>query len=254
MGEGMPMEDFDAPSCVHEPADTPTSLSMMSSIEPHCTGSGDPSEDEPDEGALREDAQLRIGAIIGRATHQLDDVSEEATPTAYVVESVEPATSAGPDVAEPAILPSPNQRSQPRVALMGTGGVPNPQRAPEIAKILKSIRAPSEVRRYAERAGVGRMPGHLRKATEVLEAEQQYIMSLQEPKEVGPKSLVRLLEPSEKNELLQGLRMQFQQASARTLKEKPRSRARSELEAELRRLRQDIDNLSRPYIFVQVKS
>merc|ERR1711924_37696 len=124
----------------------------------------------------------------------------------------------------------------------------------EIAKILKAVHEPADIRRYAERSCFRRLPGYLREVSEVLEAEQEYITSLPAPRDEAPKACVRLLKDEERTHLIQGLRLQFQQISAKVLKEKPRSKDRSNLEADLKRIQQDIDNLSRPYIFVEVKS
>lgn len=268
MGEGRLMDDFKSQAMpvlnVHDAAETPTpsSLSFRDAsrdIMANDIGtSEDDLADELDEDSFRQDAQLRVGAIIGRVTHQLEGISDDRS---QMQEPPEPsqasATAATAELVKAVACSTPKQQAsptRPKPPPMGTGAVPNKQRGDDIAKILKASRGPAEIRRYAERVGFGRRPGHMREVATSLDAEQQYILSLHEQKEDGPKALVRVLEEGEKAKIIQALRMQFQQVSAHALKAKPRSKARSDLEVALERIRQDMDNLSRPYIFVEVKA
>merc|ERR1712187_511442 len=93
-------------------------------------------------------------------------------------------------------------------------------------------------------------PMFLRSVEAELAFEQEYITSLHDPAE-EPKALVRLLAQDEKDELVQGLKQQFQHATACYLKAAPKSRSKAELEAELAKIKRDIESLSRPYIFVE---
>lgn len=222
-------------------------------------GADESSHDEDDDRSLAQDALSRVGAIIGRATYEYDCTSEgqdsqdddgevqEAIAARAAYELVEPVTGA--------VLGKSRRAPAPPTFLMGTGGVPNKARGADIAKILKALPEPCRIQRYAERIGFGRMPGYLREVREHLDAEQQHIISLHESRDdLGNKAMVRLLAQGEKDELLQGLKLKLMQASNRALKAKPRSKARSEIEAELERIRKDIANLSNPYIFVEVST
>lgn len=280
MGEGV--GEFDAQALASaSPHGEPASPSSQS----HVPADIGMAEDEPED-SYTEDAEFRVGAILGRATGQFDEVAEEeedgnGSPDeshAAMKEMLSPqskmlgqasregreaiaAATAAADAAEllesaavavsSATSPAPVRRLAPQ---MGSGGVPNPQRGAEIAKVLQSLSKTVDISKYADRAGFGRTPPYLREASSVLDAEQEYIISLHEPRlEEAPKNLVRLLQQGERDELLQGLRHQFQQASARVLKAKPRSQARTDVEGELQRIKGDIASLSRPYIFVQVQ-
>jgi len=243
----MGAHDFDAEGGGRE-SPSPSSQSWQDDRRTLSTTPGLASEDEPDEG-FKEDAKFRVDTIIGKATCEVSEDSAQMQESA--IDDAETVELAGQGVPQAA----PAHLAQPALPIMGTGGVPNPHRGGDIAKILKALNEPAEVQRYAERSGFGRTPGHLRQMAEELDDEQRYIISLHEPREDNsPKPLVRILHQGEKDELLQGLRLQFQQASACVLKAKPRSQDRLEFETELQRIRQDIDALSRPYIFVQVSS
>jgi len=101
------------------------------------------------------------------------------------------------------------------------------------------------------------VPQYLQQVTAELDAEQQYIVTLRErpPREEEPKAVVRLLAQGEKDELLRGLKQQFQQASAHALKvDKLDKRLRADLETRMERIKKDITSVSRPYIFVEVGS
>jgi len=236
-----------AVSQFHDGAETPTP-SSLSYLDAGRDISVNPSECEEDD-SFTQDAQLSVGAIIGRATKHFDDSADAVDDSSQIQEL---ASAAVAELVEPATCAQQTSPTRAAPALMGTGAVPNPQRASDIAKILKASRGSAQIRQYAQRVGFGRTPGHLREVIPALDAEQQYIMMLQDAREDSPKALVRLLEEGEKATIIQALKSRFQLASARALQAKPRSKARSDLEAELERIRQDMASLSRPYIFVEV--
>lgn len=185
-------------------------------------------------------AVSRIDAIINEATHQYAETSVHSE-------------SCTPEVQQP--RPTTGRVQPPRGA-----DVPNPAIASEITRILaasqklkpvpESSSARNQVREYAERRNFGRGPAFLRNVEALLDAEQQYISSLPGDSE-PPKTAVRLLTKSEKDELTLGLKQSFQQATALYLKAPPKSRSRNEIQAQLNKLTRDIENLSRPYIFVE---
>ncbi|CAE8690023.1 unnamed protein product [Polarella glacialis] len=194
-------------------------------------------DDDYDDEVRATDAVSRVGAIISQATDQLGE-------------------SPLPDQVDYAEIPSPSRggRGQARARPMGTGAERAPHRGAEIAQaLLLAPRCPEDVRSYASRRGHGRVPDCLVDFQEELEDEQQYIESLAEPLE-APERYVRLLASSEKDLLIRGLKQQFARATASFLKVAAKSRSRAKLEEELSRIRQDIDNLSRPYIFVEAMS
>jgi len=191
-------------------------------------------EDEDEE--TRNRAESRVGSIIAQATRQLDDACETADNSQEVGQA-------------PQAMPKASSKSARRRA-MGTGATPNLARGAEIAQILAVPQHTVDVRAYAERLGYGRVPPFLREIEAELDAEQEYIVSLQEERK-HPKTVVRLLGQHEKEELIQGLKQQLARASAAFLQAPLKSRSREELEAQLQRIKQDIDNLSRPYIFVE---
>lgn len=127
----------------------------------------------------------------------------------------------------------------------------NPLRAAAIAQVLAAARCAAEVRAYAAGfgGGFGRVPAFLRPIVAELDSEQRYISLLHEPREAS-KSRVRLLAKGEKDALLSGLKLQFQRTTASYLKEVPKSRSKAALEAELTRIREDLESLNRPYVFV----
>jgi len=125
----------------------------------------------------------------------------------------------------------------------------NPSAGVEIAHILSPQRCSSDVRACLEKHGFGRVPPFLHRVHAKLDAEQEYIITRDKPEEV-PKSIVRLQSQREKDELLRGLKLQFQRATASYIKELPQSRAKLELEEEIARIKKDITKLGEPYIFV----
>lgn len=241
-----------AVSQFHDGCDTPTPSSLSCLDAGRDISINDAGTSEEEDNLFRQDAVLSVGAIIGRATHDLDDMTVCADAGDDSLQMQEPDSAAVAEIVEPPACAQQTSPTRAAPALMGTGAVPNPQRASDIAKILKASRGSAEIRQYAERVGFGRTPGHLREVIPALDAEQQYIMTLQEVREDGPKAFVRLLEEGEKATILQALKSRFQLASAHALQAKPRSKARSDLEADLERIRQDMASLSRPYIFVEV--
>jgi len=124
-------------------------------------------------------------------------------------------------------------------------------RGAEIARVLAAPRCPAEVREYAASAGggFGRVPAFLRPVVAHLDAEQLYIISLIEPRE-APRNHVRLLARGEKDKRLKMLQQQFQRASAVFSQAEPKSGARATAQAELMRLKEELSDLDRPYVFV----
>lgn len=176
------------------------------------------------------DAALQVHGIIGRATDQLLDNDDNDAEQVDVIER--------------------ERKTRPRTGQTAPKRAVNPEREAEIAKMLASPVPPAEVRAHLERTDFGRVPAYMRELLEDLELEEQYINSL--PDEVdAPKPIVRLLTAGEKEALLRGLKQQFQQATAIYLKAGPKSRKKDGLEAELDRIKKDIENISRPYIFVE---
>merc|ERR1712151_44104 len=136
---------------------------------------------------------------------------------------------------------------------MGTGATPNPHKGPQIARIVdKAPKRPAQVKAYASQREFGLVPPFLREIRDELDAEQRYIDSLRAPRErEGPRTVVRLLAQGEKDELIRGLRQQLQLETASCLAAKPGSKSRARLEATLEKRKVDIENLCRPYIFVE---
>mmetsp|Transcript_69705 Transcript_69705/g.110086 ORF Transcript_69705/g.110086 Transcript_69705/m.110086 type:complete len:184 (+) Transcript_69705:56-607(+) len=119
----------------------------------------------------------------------------------------------------------------------------------QISKLIASPRRHAEMRQYVKRQDFWRVPHFFRDMEADFEEEEEYIESLQLPDE-APKRRVRLLAQSERELIIQGLRHQFQKATATYLKAAPNSRSKENLE-ELERIKQDIANLSHPYVFVE---
>lgn len=185
---------------------------------------------------LLDHAVSRVDLIIASATDRLEDTPEPTLADAAAQGEL-PARGAA----------ARRRRLQRARAIKAS--CPNPAREAEIARIL-AARHPSAMRAYVERDGYHRVPPCLRKVTAELDAEQRYIVSLQEPGEAS-QALVRLLKRGEKEELLLGLRKRFQQVSARVLNAGQRTKARAELDQELASIKLDIDRLNQPYIFVE---
>mmetsp|Transcript_34737 Transcript_34737/g.63142 ORF Transcript_34737/g.63142 Transcript_34737/m.63142 type:complete len:249 (-) Transcript_34737:121-867(-) len=191
-------------------------------------------EEEPEDADEADDicghhAADRVGAIITNATDELIEVNGLVAAT-----------------------PSGSRGAQARAGLMGTGAERAPQRGSEIAKLLAQPRRTTELRSYLESQQFWKVPHFLRDLEADFQDEEEYIMSVQEERE-APTKLVRLLETGEKEFLVQGLKQQFQRATASFLKADPKSRSKKELEEELERIKQDIENISRPYIFVEAE-
>ncbi|CAK9009928.1 unnamed protein product [Durusdinium trenchii] len=124
---------------------------------------------------------------------------------------------------------------------------------PQISKLLASPRRYTELREYVKYQDFWRVPHFFRDMEADLEDEEEYIESLHMPEEDEPKRRVRLLAQSEREFLIQGLRQQFQKATAAYLTAAaaaPNSRPKEHLE-DLERIKQDIANLSHPYVFVE---
>lgn len=208
-------------------------------------------EDEPDE--IDEfdvgegvDAASRVDAIITRATDQL--VEDSST----VVLTDRQSTSQ-PQAGDGAGSSSPSRRQAQARVLMGTGATPAPHKAPEIARLLAKPSTVANVHSYAAAHGFWRVPEFFEEMQMDFEEEEDYIRSLCEARE-APSRRVRLLAQDEKACLVNGLKQQFQKATANYLKATPGTRDREELDNELARIKRDIDNLSRPYIFVEAEN
>lgn len=204
-------------------------------------------EDEPDEvdefdAGEGIDAASRIDAIITRATDELVEDSSTLVLT-------DRQSTKQPQAGDGAGFSSPSRQAQARV-LMGTGAKPAPHKAPEIARILAKPSTVVGVHSYAAAHGFWRVPEYFEEMQGDFEEEEDYIRSLCGTRET-PNRRVRLLAQSEKECLVSGLKQQFQKATAIYLKATPGTRDREELDNELARIKRDIDNLSRPYIFVE---
>lgn len=191
----------------------------------------DVADESGEDGGPDSVAAVRVDAIIGRATDQLfgfDDGDAEWADAS----------------------PSNARRTRPRTGQTAPKRVANPKREAEIAEILAAPAPPAEVRAYVERTDYGRVPPYMREILDGLEGEARYIMSLPDEPD-KPRRIVRLLAAGERELLLRGLKQQFQQATAIYLRTGPKNRKKDELEAELESIKQDIENISRPYIFVE---
>ena len=124
-------------------------------------------------------------------------------------------------------------------------GPPNP----DINRLLSSPRRYPQMREYVKRQDFWRVPHFFRDMEADFDEEEEYIESLHLPDE-APKRRVRLLAQSERELLIQGLKQQFQKATASYLNATPTSRSKGSFE-ELDRIKQDIANLSHPYVFVE---
>lgn len=143
--------------------------------------------------------------------------------------------------------------TRPRTGQLAPKRAANPKREAEIAEIFAAPVPPAEVRAHLERTDFGRVPPYMREILEDLEGEEQYIISLPDERD-EPKRVVRLLAAEERDLLLRGLEQQLQQATAAYLQAGPKSRKRDELEADLERIKTDIESISRPYIFVEAST
>mmetsp|Transcript_11770 Transcript_11770/g.26647 ORF Transcript_11770/g.26647 Transcript_11770/m.26647 type:complete len:225 (-) Transcript_11770:44-718(-) len=121
----------------------------------------------------------------------------------------------------------------------------------EIARLLAQAKPAVYLRDLLAREDYCRVPQGLVQVKSELDEEQRYIDSLPEPVEPS-RAIVRLLESGEKEILIRGLKLRFQHTSAHCLAAGAKTERRAELEAELEQIKQDIENLSRPYIFVEV--
>lgn len=226
-----------------------------------------------EDGFLREDglgrtAVAQVDSIIARATGTLsicDDPwrvspSEKSTPSGSRPSALHmvrgPPAAPDPMAETGKTTPSMGGRARRAMRPMGTGAAPNPARGnevkEEIANIIAAGRNPSQVRAYVELRNFGRVPPFLAELRSEIDEEQERIAALQEEmEEEMPRRPVRLLAQGEKDELIYGLKQQLQQATAMYSNASPTSRYKDELEDEMERLTQDIENLSRPYIFVE---
>lgn len=208
---------------------------------------GGDEDEEDDDNIEQEDDEVgasRVDAIINKVTDQLaeaavaDDVLDAEDEAAQQFQGPSSGGSRPPG-------------KKPRQgAMVNKRPARNPARGADIAKILSAPRKPPEVRAYLAQKGFGRVPIFLRDVSEELDEEERYIVSLREPRE-PPRVFVRLLTQGEKDHLVKGLKQRFQQATAKYLKAPPKSRSKADLEAECEKIAQDIQNLGRPYIFVE---
>mmetsp|Transcript_16307 Transcript_16307/g.35905 ORF Transcript_16307/g.35905 Transcript_16307/m.35905 type:complete len:187 (+) Transcript_16307:70-630(+) len=143
---------------------------------------------------------------------------------------------------------NPSTSSKEPLPGLGRSVQPGLERA-QISKLIASPRRHAEMREYVKRQDFWRVPHFFRDMEADFDEEEEYIESLQLPDE-APKRRVRLLAQSERELIIQGLRQQFQKATATYLKAAPSSRSKENLE-ELERIKQDIANLSHPYVFVE---
>lgn len=182
----------------------------------------DDEEEDDDEYALwdgcGQHALRRVDAITSRAIDQLD----ESFSTEVIENGVDSPSQ-----------PADRRRkvARGRRCLMGTGAAPNPNKGPQIAQILKTApELPAQVWEYASEKDFGRVPHFLRQLRTELDAEQDYIDLLREPRpRAEPKTVVRLLTQSEKDDLVSALRQKFQFATASYLAAKPGSRSKKEI-------------------------
>lgn len=209
-------------------------------------------------------ASARVDAIIAKATGTLSicdgpwrGPSLDSPSPARALLVTGPPTYSEPFFPNSPAASSLARRARKAMRPMGTGAVPNAARGhevrEEIANIVAAKRCPAEVRAYVENRDFGRVPPFFEELRLEMEEEQERIASMQE-REVeseSPRQPVRLLAQVEKDTLIRGLKQQLQHTTAMYLSAAPKSRCRAELEGELERITQDIDNLSRPYIFVE---
>eukprot|EP00929_Paragymnodinium_shiwhaense_P091660 TRINITY_DN5155_c0_g1_i1.p1 TRINITY_DN5155_c0_g1~~TRINITY_DN5155_c0_g1_i1.p1 ORF type:complete len:254 (-),score=92.88 TRINITY_DN5155_c0_g1_i1:233-994(-) len=201
-------------------------------------------EDEEVDGASRR-AASRVESIITKVTDQLAEAAADAEDV--LADDEEAATVATGDHSR---SPASNNSRGAKGAVATKRSRRNVARGADIARILAAPKKPPEVRQYIAEKDFGRVPVFLREVTAELDAEQRYIVSLHEPRD-PPNVFVRLLTQVEKDHLVKGLKVRFQQATAKYLKATPKSRSKADLEAELEKIAQDIQNLDRPYIFVE---
>lgn len=214
---------------------------------------------------IAESCGSRSSSIVDDAAPSIGGPeAEAASPSCLLPASISPRPLAAPSAPAPTpavgVSPAGSPRGvggaspSKRVRPAGAGrsrNASNPLRAAAIAQVLAAARCAADVRACAASfgGGFGRVPVFLRPVVAELDSEQRYISLLHEPREI-PKNRVRLLAKGEKDALLGGLKQQFQRTTARYLKEVPKSRSKAVLEAELARIRQDLESLSRPYVFV----
>mmetsp|Transcript_18419 Transcript_18419/g.34506 ORF Transcript_18419/g.34506 Transcript_18419/m.34506 type:complete len:187 (-) Transcript_18419:188-748(-) len=175
---------------------------------------------ESDEGHAH--AASCVGTIIANATDALADSSE------------------GPS--------RPAERSRPTHGRLSMSiGRPTEKR-PEIAAALAASRQSADLREYVKSQDFWRVPHFFRDLQADFDDEEDYIASLPNaPPELRQR--VRLLAKDEREMLIQGLRQQFQRATANYLNSPVDSRGPA-MEC-LEKIKQDIASLSHPYIFIE---
>jgi len=116
----------------------------------------------------------------------------------------------------------------------------NLAREAHIAEILAAGQPFSEMRAYVARRNFCRVPACLRHVSAQLDAEQQYMGSLQEPREAC-KTAVRLLTQKERQELSLEMGQRFQHLRAQG----------SQYRDELTNAKKDLELMRQPYVFVE---
>lgn len=178
-----------------------------------------------------------------------------ALPDAVVASAVATTQSDGPlaaPPAEPATL-APGVAKRARADRRRCKPAPNEVLQAEIARVLAAPRHSADLRKYAASVdgGFGRVPVFLRPMAARLDAEQRYIISLREPREEkNPPQRVRLLGKGEKDALLLGLKQQFQRAIGHLQAERKKGGPKAHLQAEVSRIKKDLECLNKPYVFV----
>lgn len=254
-GRFSPSEGFDE----HESFDQEVSCSYMEG------------EDDDGEGcesygelAWEKHASGRVDHIIAKATDQLieaagvfDSSYDQALSPSPTAPS--PGLHTGDSSTSSALKKEESKPSQHRqTLLMGTGGKPDPSRGIEISSIISAGRQSRDVNQYLDRRSYGKTPSYLHRVMSNIDAEQRYIMGLHAFREDEdsnePRACFRVLTSGEKQELVSGLKQEFQQATAKLLKAGKKCAQKADLETELVRIKKDIDDMSQPYIFVKAES
>lgn len=205
----------------------------------------DADDDEADYDTIaRKTAAFRIDAIISKATDQLIEGSNKDRGFGENWSTAEDASSS---------ISAPRRKVVKSQARHGPSAAQTAQRAAAIERILVAPRQPALLRSFAAEQDFGRIPPCVQRVHAELEDELEYISTLHEHREV-PKVHVRLLEKGEREQLLHGLKLKFKRSSASYLQAPARSKLRAELEAEMASIKEDIESLSRQYIFVEADS
>mmetsp|Transcript_6654 Transcript_6654/g.14525 ORF Transcript_6654/g.14525 Transcript_6654/m.14525 type:complete len:255 (-) Transcript_6654:248-1012(-) len=206
-------------------------------------------EKEDEDSRLFAHAASRVDHIITTATDRLVEtpVDREKDVVLLHVEDDREVHPSGPRAAKVGAKRPPPPAAR-RVAPTASSSSSTARGLEIAAKLSERPQGPCE---HVARNDFYRMPAGLQQVATELDEEQRYIASLSQPQEDGPKVRVRLLESGEKELLIRGLKLRFQQTTASCLQAGPKGKRRAALEAELEQIKQDIDNLNRPYIFVE---